>query len=350
MTDLFYQLPIELFMVVLKDYGQKLAYRVCKSWSQNFNTIFSNISLFKTYCEQYNIVDFCNKTNIKAIHNFECINIFGYKIIDEDNYEKITLYDSDLKIWHETYFLKYYYLVFKHFFLNKNNKEYLNKIINGNHKNHLLGLSLDDEFYDGVNYLIAKGSYAHAYLYEKINSTEIEIEITPQLNYLLKHKSLNLGWLYYHLFKERKNRGLSRIVLGKYLVSFMLIIRNNMTEITGNSILKNDIPLGLIGKSLYYELDETSGPIIGILTRSYIPMNAFNTIVINYIRNSEKSVEDIFHDFRYFIDNHMIDLPWFYITFKKHVDNISKVNPNENLYEFIGLVGSLISEDILVYL
>ena len=356
MTEIMNTLPSELFIRITEHIGQKIGSRVCKAWEQQFEIILNDHYLFKLYCDQREIIIFLDTLDVCVIKNIKCRDLFVFKIIDDNIFNNnLNIYDEELSKWYRSQYIKeYYYLAFKHLLVNIcDNKanEYMNKIIDEFNdtdqvKNLLLEECLDNKFYNGVNFLIAKGAHIYKYLTEKIESYETEISILEQLEYLVKLKAINLGWLYFHIFKERSEKGLPRIVLGNYLHNMVAVVNDHLSDKTQKKVMRGRTPIGVLTHRVYYIMDKTSKDIMGFLTRHYLPTTAFFTIIKNYINQSGLPIHQVINDFKYFIENHIIDLTSFYIKCKEY----NAIHKDPQLYEFQTHLKSLIHKNILIYL
>jgi hypothetical protein len=342
------QLPVEIFIKITKDIGPKISSRVCKLWYEKNKIILSNFAMCEMYMGLYSPKDLWEKINFRII-NEKGLGLLIDKIWSIDYSKKILFFDYSKKGLSSKFF-DYSYGLFKYLFVN-NMYQHLQKIIeykNNKLNNFLLSESLDTEFYSGVNFLLAKGVSTSSYIMDKIEcENSHQPQIITQLKYLVDHKAINLGYIYYHIYVERKYKRM-KVNAGTYMLDIISTINYNLTKNILRDIGDGYVPLDIIQSKLDYEIDKKSYTMHGLLTRSYTPMIAFYTIIKNYIINSGKSVEEVFNRFNYFIDMHMVDLCKFYLGLKLYREE--RWTSEEKMIEFESYLLSLIHKDIAIYL
>jgi hypothetical protein len=345
-NPLFIQLPLEIFMIITKDIGQKLGSNVCKTWQNNFNIIFSNGPIFKTYINNYNIIEFCERTNIRVIHNTKCFNLCIEKIIEA--------YNNNTTILDNLSYSKCYYIIFKHFMSNIDDiwmQEYSEKIVDnfGELKDSLLIMCLDDEFYDGANFLIAHGADAEKYIMRKLNSEETKIRIINQLEYLVERHAINLGYICWHIYKNRKTEKKQPIKPGNYRKDILDIIIDKLPREILNNIVWIKRSWHTIEAPSYYDNNYTYDGVNPSIDEIIKGSSSCGTLLWNFSNPDTKiSVIDVFNTFKVYFRDNIIDINNFYLGFNK--GRIKYMGNSGREIEFESLIKTLIHKDILVYL
>jgi hypothetical protein len=352
-------LPLELFRSITKSLGQKTSSLVCKKWKENYDIIFENPHLFKSYWNQFDLTNFCNKTSIQLFKKFNYFDIYGLEIIKMVIYDIIVninnkLYENILR-YDNIYVLKYFSTIFEHNIISNTDNDikiYLNDLCYDSIGGYLLEMFLDGEFYNSSKFLLGKGVSSMMYLHGKTESKETRKIMVNQLEFLAKYKSLNLGWLEYHIFRERSYKNMDMIPTGYYLADMIHILDKYLPEETKNIILKS-YNLHLLFNADTYTLEINKDSYAsGYMTRYYKVSGAFAYIIVKHVEYNVKTSLELFNDFKFFIDNYMVDLPSFYMTLNLEAQKyISKFNDNpDKINEFIGYVKNMIHNDILVYM